>query len=120
IPEGCPDLCPTRTERSMTTVDRAPDLTREPPAPTKRVLTIGLSGLGISFLAFLMGLVTSAPLRGFETHWADGPRALLCVVGLIVCGCAVSLRPGWFGGWLCGSAAALFAYGFGAPAPSGT
>lgn len=104
----------------MTTVDRAPDLTREPPAPTKRVLTIGLIGVGISFLAFLTGLLTSAPLRGFEAHWADGPRALLCVAGLFVCGCAVSLRPGWFGGWLCGSAAALLAYGFGAPAPSGT
>jgi hypothetical protein len=104
----------------MTTADRASDLAHEPPAPTKRVLTIGLVGVGIAFLALVMGLLTSAPLRGFETHWADGPRALLCVVGLLVAGCAASLRPGWFGGWLCGAGTALLGYGFGAPAPSGT
>jgi hypothetical protein len=104
----------------MTIADRAPDLTREPPVPTSRVLALGLVGVGISFLAFLMGILTSAPLRGFEAHWADGPRVLVSVFGLLVCGCAVSLRPGWYGGWLCGSAAALIAYGFGAAAPSGT
>lgn len=104
----------------MTASDRAPDLTHEPPAPTRRVLITGLVGVGIAFLALLLGLFTSAPLRGFDAHWADGPRALLCVIGLVVAGCAVSLRPGWFGGWLCGSAAALLGYGFGAPAPAGT
>lgn len=104
----------------MTTADRAPDLTHEPPPPTKRVLITGLVGVGLALVALLMGLLTSAPLRGFDTHWADGPRALLCVVGLLVAGCAVSLRPGWFGGWLCGAATALLGYGFGAPAPAGT
>jgi hypothetical protein len=30
------------------------------------------------------------------------------------------MRPGWYGGWLCGAAAGLMGYGFGASPPDGT
>jgi hypothetical protein len=92
----------------------------EPPPPTARVLTVGLIGVGLSLAAFGFGLGSGAPRQGFDPHWADGPRALLSTLGLLVAGCAVSMRPGWFGGWLCGAACGLIGYGFGAPPPDGT
>ena len=92
----------------------------EPPPPTSRVLTVGLIGVGLVLAAFAFGLATGAPLRGFDTHWADGPRALVAILGLFVAGCGVSMRPGWYGGWLCAAAAGLIGYGFGASPPDGT
>ena len=103
----------------MTVPTPAPADLREPPPPTRQVLTVGLVGVGLSLAALVVGLATGAPWRGFDTHGADGPRALLSVLGLFVAGCAVSMRPGWFGGWLCGAAAGLIGYGAGAPAPDG-
>lgn len=97
------------------------DLTVEPPAPPRSVLLVGLTGVGLCFLALAIGLVTGAPTRGFESHPADGPRALLALVGLLVAGCAASMRPGWFGGWLCLAGAGLLGYGLGSPwPPAGT
>lgn len=93
---------------------------QEPPAPIRTVRTVGLLGVGLVTAALVFGLVTGAPLRGFETHWADGPRALLAILGLVVAGCAVSMRPGWYGGWLCGAAAGAIGYGVGRPPPDGT
>src|SRR5207247_799635 len=88
---------------------------------TRTVLITGLIGVGLCFAAWIVGLVTGAPLRGFDAHWADGPRALLCAVGLVTAGCAVSMRPSWHGGWLCGAAAGFIGYGIGSPwAPEGT
>jgi hypothetical protein len=84
------------------------------------VLTVGLTGVGLVVAAFVIGLATSAPLQGYEPHKADGPRALLASLGLLLAGCAVSMRPGWYGGWLCGAAAGLIGYGFGASPPAGT
>jgi hypothetical protein len=92
----------------------------EPPPPASRVLVVGLFGVALVLAAFILGLAVGAPKQGFETHSSDGPRVLLCVVGLLLAGCAVSMRPGWFGGWLCAAAAGLIAYGFGPPAPVGT
>jgi hypothetical protein len=91
----------------------------EPPPPTRRVLTVGLVGVGLSLAALLIGLATGAPVRGFDAHPYDGPRALLSVLGLLVAGCAVSMRPGWFGGWLCAAACGLIGYGVGTPIPDG-
>src|SRR5947208_15200720 len=96
-----------------------PDL-REPPPPTAYVLAVGLVGAAVVLVAFVLGLATGAPRQGFDTHPWDGPRALLSALGLFVAGCAVSMRPGWYGGWLCGAAAGLIGYGFGAPPPAGT
>lgn len=93
---------------------------QEPAAPTRTVLTIGLVGIGLTAIAFIMGVVTDAPRRGFEHHNWDELRALFAVAGLIVAGCAVSMRPGWFGGWLCAAAAALIGYGVGGQPPAGT
>src|SRR5881275_1283887 len=92
----------------------------EPPPPTERVLTVGLIGVGLVASAFILGLASGAPLRGFDAHWADGPRAVLCAVGLLLAGCAVSMRPSWYGGWLCAAAAGLIGYGGGGPPPAGT
>jgi len=92
----------------------------EPPASQERVLTLGLIGVGLVVSAFILGLVSGAPLRGFEAHWADGLRALLSSIGLFLAGCAVSMRPDWFGGWLCAAAAGLLGYGVGASPPAGT
>lgn len=104
----------------MTAHAHPPADLHEPPPPTYRVLTVGLVGVGFVVAALVVGLAVGAPLRGFDAHPADGPRAFLSVLGLFVAGCAVSMRPGWFGGWLCGAAAAFLGYGFGLPAPAGT
>ena len=98
----------------------AVDNSEEPPPPESRVLVVGLIGVGLVFAALVFGLVTEAPRRGFDIHWADGPRALLACLGLLVVGCAVSMRPKWFGGWLCGAVAGLLGYGLGMPRPAGT
>jgi hypothetical protein len=92
----------------------------EPPAPTQRVLIIGLCGVALTASAMILGLATGAPRQGFEAHWADGIRALLACAGLFVAGCAVSLRPAWAGGWLCAAACGLLGYGIGPPRPAGT
>jgi hypothetical protein len=92
----------------------------EPPAPTRAVMIVGLVGIGLAAFAFMLGVVSGAPRRGFEPHWLDGHRALFAIVGLFVAGCAVSMRPGWFGGWLCAAGAALLGYGVGRPPPDGT
>lgn len=92
----------------------------EPPSPARPVLIVGLVGVGLVTTALVIGLAIGAPLRGFETHPADGPRALLASLGLFLTGCAVSMRPGWFGGWLCGAAAGLIGYGAGGSPPRGT
>jgi len=104
----------------MTVHTQPPADLHEPPPPTSRVLTVGLIGVGLTVAAFVFGLATGAPLRGFDPHWADGPRALLASIGLLIAGCAVSMRPGWYGGWLCGAAAGLIGYGAGSPPPAGT
>jgi hypothetical protein len=93
---------------------------QEPPPPTLRVLAVGLVGVGLVAVAFVYGLAAGAPRQGFDVHWADGQRALLSCVGLLLTGCAVSMRPGWFGGWLCAAAAGLIGYGLGGPPPAGT
>src|SRR5438046_1518849 len=92
----------------------------EPPPPTAYVLAVGLVGPAVVLVAFVLGVATGAPRQGIDTHPWDGQRALLSAVGLIVAGCAVSMRPGWYGGWLCRAAAWLLGYGFGAPPPYGT
>jgi hypothetical protein len=92
----------------------------EPPVPARQVLIVGLTGVGLVVVAFAVGLATGAPVRGYDAHGADGPRALLASLGLLLAGCAVAMRPGWYGGWLCGAAAGLIGYGFGASPPVGT
>jgi hypothetical protein len=92
----------------------------EPPPPTGRVLTVGLVGVGLVLTAFVLGLATNAPRQGFDTHPWEGPRALVSIAGLFLAGCAVSMRPRWYGGWLCAAAAGLLGYGLGAPPPYAT
>jgi len=104
----------------MTVPSPPSDELQEPPPPTHRVLVVGLIGIGFVVAALVLGLTTSAPRRGFDAHSADGPRTLLASIGLLLAGCAVSMRPSWYGGWLCAAAAGLLGYGFGAPKPPGT
>src|SRR6187200_2070598 len=104
----------------MTVAVPATEEIHEPPPSTKRVLMVGFTGVALVLVSFVLGAVGGAPLRGFDTHWADGPRALLCVVGLLFAGCAVSMNPRWYGGWLCGAAAGLLGYGIGGWKPAGT
>ncbi|HEX3150650.1 MAG TPA: hypothetical protein VHR66_21410 [Gemmataceae bacterium] len=104
----------------MTVTDASPSDLHEPPVSAQRVLIVGLIGVGLAGVAMMLGLLLGAPRRGFDVHYADGPRALLACVGLFISGCAVSMRPGWFGGWLCAAGAALLGYGVGWPRPAGT
>jgi hypothetical protein len=97
-----------------------PDLLEEPPPPQPLVLTVGAAGVGLVIAALVVGLVTGAPVRGYEAHGADGPRALLAALGLLVSGCAVSMRPKWFAPWLFLGFAGWIGYGFGGPIPKGT
>lgn len=105
----------------MKATTKVNDDLREPAAPTRNVLVLGLVGIGLAATAWIVGLVVGAPLQGFETNGADGPRALLCVFGLLLAGCGVSMRPDWYGGWLCGAAVGFISYGIGSPwPPAGT
>ncbi|MSR53527.1 MAG: hypothetical protein EXS09_09605 [Gemmataceae bacterium] len=92
----------------------------EPPVSTHTIWVIGLIGLGLTLVAFVTGVVFGAPRQGFGVHPSDGPRALLAIVGFLVAGCAVSMRPGWYGGWLCAAACGVIGYGFGGSPPAGT
>ena len=92
----------------------------EPPLPSRTIWIVGLIGVGLSVAAWAAGYASGAPRQGFESHSADGPRALLAILGLLVAGCAISMRPGWHGGWLCGAASGLIGYGFGGLKPAGT
>ena len=74
----------------MKVANPANDELHEPPTPTRKVVIVGLIGVGLCLIAWIMGLVTSAPLRGFDTHRADGARAFLSVLGLVVAGCSVA------------------------------
>jgi hypothetical protein len=104
----------------MTVPVNVPADLHEPPTPTQHVLIVGGVGVGLCLVALLVGLATGAPRRGFDPHWADGLRVSLSVLGLLIAGCSVSMRPSWFGGWLCAAAAGLLGYGFGGSAPVGT
>ncbi len=92
----------------------------EPPVSTNRVMTIGLIGFSAAVLSLGLGLMTGAPLQPGLEHSLDGIRALIAVAGLIVAGSAASLRPGWFGGWLCVAGTGFVGYGFGTPPVAGT
>lgn len=92
----------------------------EPPIPTRTVWIVGLIGVVLSIAAWVVGYSTGAPKQGFDAHYADGPRALLAVLSLLVAGCSISMRPGWYGGWLCGAFCGLTGYGFGGSKPPGT
>lgn len=113
--------CPTERVKGavMPGYSPPPDL-REPPPSTRRVLITGLVGVALAAIALVIGLVSGAPTASIDRHGADGPRAVLTIVGLIVAGSAVSLRPSWFGGWLCYAAVGLLGYGFGSAPKEGT
>jgi hypothetical protein len=104
----------------MTVHSPPPADLHEPPPPIPRVLLVGLTGVGLVLTALVFGLVTGAPRQGFEAHWADGPRVVLSCLGLLLAGCAVSMRPRWYGSWLCLAGAGLIGYGGGGSPPAGT
>jgi len=105
----------------MTIPEPPPDAELEEPAASPlRVVIIGSCGVALTMSALAIGLATGAPRQGFEVHWADGIRALLACAGLFIAGCAVSMRPGWFGSCVCGAACGLLGYGIGPPRPLGT
>lgn len=104
----------------MATAPLAAEDLREPPPPHSRVYLVCGIGLALLFVAFLAGLVGGAPRRGYEPHSLDVVRMLLCVVGMVLIGSGVSLRPAFFGGWVFFALGGIFGYGFGAPPPQGT
>ncbi|HKB02287.1 MAG TPA: hypothetical protein VKD90_08710 [Gemmataceae bacterium] len=104
----------------MTVHSPPPSDLHEPPPPIPRVLLVGLTGVGLVLTSLVFGLAAGAPRQGFDTHWADGPRVVLSCLGLLLAGCAVSMRPGWYGSWLCLAGAGILGYGAGGPPPAGT
>jgi len=104
----------------MATESEQPVDLEEPPISARTIWIVGLIGVGLSVAAWAAGLASGAPRQGFDSHYADGPRALLAILGLLVAGCSISMRPGWYGGWLCGAISAVIGYGFGGAKPAGT
>ncbi len=68
----------------------AEDLREPPPSVAYVYLVCGI-GLTLIILSFVLGLVTSAPKRGYDVHSMDGVRSLLCDIGMIVIGSVVSM-----------------------------
>jgi hypothetical protein len=91
---------------------------QEPPVSPRKVWTVGLVGITFTFVSLVIGLVGGAPTRGYEPHSLDLIRVALCAIGMVTAGAAVSLRAGWYGGWICLAVAGSLCYGFGAPIPA--
>ena len=95
----------------------APPETSEPPGPRSRTLVIGSVGVALTLTAFVFGVATGAPSRNFDVHWADGPRVIISVLGVLLAGCAVSMRPKDWLSWMPLAAAGLLCYGVGTQPP---
>jgi hypothetical protein len=75
-------------------------------ADPQRVRRIGLTGLGIVLAAAAFGLAMD--WSGSEHHdWANRVRNSLTPLGILIAGCAVSMRPRLPSAWLIGAAACL-------------
>jgi hypothetical protein len=75
-------------------------------ADPQRVRRIGLTGLGIVLAAAAFGLAMD--WTGSEHHdWANRIRNSLTPLGILIAGCAVSMRPRLPFAWVIGAAACL-------------
>jgi hypothetical protein len=75
-------------------------------ADPKRVWQIGVTGLGIALAAAAFGLAMD--WTSSEPHdWANRVRNSLTPLGILIAGCAVSMRPRQPSAWVIGAAACL-------------
>jgi len=102
----------------MTSHEIAPPEVHEPPATVRRVLTVGLIGVGLTVSAFVLGFIFRVPTRGFDPHGSDGVRVILAGIGMVFAGSAASMRPRDWLSWLPLGAAGLLCYGVGSQPPA--
>jgi len=69
------------------------DPSLEPPVDPRRLIPPFAMGLGLIVVAMMLGVLSTST-------GVDGPRVLLCVVGLVAVGSAVAARPESSAGWL--------------------
>lgn len=79
-----------------------------PPLGSERkVLFVATIGIGLATLAAVTGAVLPDDVK--SGSWVPPFRAIFSLLGMLIAGAAVTLRPKWFGSWLLASAAALAA-----------
>jgi hypothetical protein len=102
--------------REATASPAAPIAEPPPLGSERKVAIVGGIGVGLCAIAAVAGgLFPSGPNAEAWVNDIVAPlRSILSVVGLLFAGAAITLRPGWFAGWLLG-AAACFAAGCGFP-----
>lgn len=95
----------------MESSDRKGPFTLETPplGSTRAVSRIGAVGIGAALLAVLIGQAAG------PNDFLVSVRVILCVLGMFISGCALSMRPQWFASWLLAALTCLCA-GFGFPA----
>ena len=86
-----------------TPLTAVPD-TSPPQAELRTVMRIGLTGLSITAVAGLMGLAIDYTFHE-APDWASRVRNALTPLGILVAGCAISMRPLLPQPWLIGAAA---------------
>lgn len=96
----------------------APPETSEPPGSRFKMLVTGGAGVVLTLAAFVIGRATAAPTATFDYHWADGPRVLLATLGMILAGCAVTVRHRDWLAWMPMALAGLISYGIGTQPPA--
>jgi hypothetical protein len=81
------------------------------------VITTGVIAIGLAATAAIFGAIfrTGDSAPGWVNTYLAPARVILSVLGMVLAGCAVSMRPRWAGSWALGAAGCLLA-GFGLPA----
>lgn len=96
----------------MESSERVSPVAEPPPLASINQVAL-LSGIGIGFTAIAALLGAIFPAGDVAAGWVNDTlaplRAIGCLVGLVIAGSAITLRPRWFGGWLLASLAFLLA-----------
>lgn len=100
----------------MESSERSSSITPPALGSEQKVIVVASIGIALAATAAIIGAIfPSGPQAdSFANDTIAPARLILSIVGMIVAGAAVSLRPKWYASWLLASAASLAA-GFGFP-----